>query len=280
MTWRTAKRYSRAGGTFSATDSSSNPQTGSTPGTQSMPSPQAPGPGIPSAPAPQAPGIPSGPVPSGPGPGPNFPGSGSWGSSSVYHPPGPGIGISSKPAPALGRPGDLRGDHGAWKNDGCFSQGSKGWKPDIMSLGDAHSCPGERGPQSPDRPSNISEGQGGYNSHAFREESDVAEALQYLGYFGTDGEAMLRRFQKHWNLVSSRISYVPDRYREIFSLHIPRGILSADGRIGPDTLNAIEIAAVNQRTSPQLAWSNVIDMVTTSGNGYGKKNLYNAAQGM
>jgi hypothetical protein len=73
---------------------------------------------------------------------------------------------------------------------------------------------------------------------------------------------------------------VPDRYRSISFPHIPTGNLQVDGDIGPNTLNALEISMVNQRTSPKLAWPCVIEMVTIAGTGYGKQHLYNAAQGM
>lgn len=199
----------------------------------------------------------------------------------VYHPPGPGIGLRPGPAPALGRPGLLTGlGHGEWKNESCFSQGSKGWKPDILSIGNAHSCPGEKGPQSPFRPPNISEDPAGYNTVAFRNEDDVAHALQYLGYQSPDGNAMIRRFQRHWNLVISRIAYSPERYRNVPFIYLPQGNLTVDGEIGPHTLNAIEVAMINQRESPDLQWPSVIEMVSTAGTGYGKKKLYNAAQGM
>ncbi len=308
MTWRTARKYSKAGGLFAATSSaapasasvaarpsSSLPPTG---GSSSRPPSTAPRPTIPASlsplPAgrPQPPGTgaprlppPPGTFPSPPGlnfdPGPrSTPGFHPRNPGPVFHPPGPGIGFRPGPAPALGRPGDLPGDHGAWQNESCFSQGSKAWKPDILTLTAAHSCPGEKGPQSPSRPPNISGGPGGYNSQLFGDESDVARALQYLGYLSPDGNAMIRRFQRHWNLVISRIALVPDRYRSISFPHVPEGNLQVDGDIGPNTLNALEIAMVNQRMSPKLAWPCVIEMVTTAGNGYGKQHLYNAAEGM
>src|SRR5690606_16003045 len=160
----------------------------------------------------------------------------------VYHPPGPGIGVCPGPAPALGRPGILPGDHGGWKNDSCYSRVSKGWKPDILSIGTAHSCPSEKGPQSPPRPPNVSGDLVGYNTHVFRDENDVAAALQYLGYRSPDGNAMIRQFQQDWNLVISRIAYVPDRYRNVPFVYVPQGNLQVDGDIGPHTLNAIEVA--------------------------------------
>ncbi len=198
----------------------------------------------------------------------------------MYHPPGPGIGLCPGPAPALGRPGLLPGNHGEWKNESCYAQGSKNWKPDILTIGDAHNCPSDKGPQSPFRPPNISADPSGYNTKFFRDEGSVARALQYLGYRSHDGNAMIRRFQRHWNLVISRLASVPARYRNISFPHIPQGNLQVDGEIGPHTLNALETAVVNQRMMPQLAWPNIIEMVTTAGSGYGKERLYNAAQGM
>ena len=199
----------------------------------------------------------------------------------VFHPPGPGIGKRRGPAPALGRPGILPGGKDGWKNDSCFSQGSKGWKPDILSLGDAHACPGNKGPQSPARPPNISNDPSGYNTRLFQNENDVAKALEYLGYRSPDGNAMIRRFQRHWNLVSSRLAYAPALYASVQFAHEPIGNLQVDGDIGPNVLNGIEIAIVNQRMNPQLAWPNVIEMVTTAGDGsgYGKQKLYNAVTG-
>lgn len=278
MTWRTARKYAR-------TESSSAPAPTPRPMAATRQA-SVPRPPQSSSSTPPRPGLPRsgfipGPTVTGHGPTPR-PSDGYHPRSPdlTYHPPGPGIGLRPGPAPALGRPGLLPGNHGGWKNRSCYSQGSKNWKPDIMSLGDAHNCPGEKGPQSPPRPPNISADRGGYNTRTFRDEADVAHALQYLGYRSPDGSAMIRRFQRHWNLVISRIAMVPDRYREIQFVHIPQGNLRVDGKIGPNTLNAIEIAMINQRTAPQLGWPNVIELVITAGSGYGKERLYNAAQGM
>ena len=293
MTWRTARQYARTGGLFAATSSappasssapkqaSLSPGPSSAPPSSSAPRPTPPPASFVPGPTPPTPSFIPGPTVTGfdPAPGPSI-GYHPRSPDLTYHPPGPGIGLRPGPAPALGRPGLLPGNHGGWKNDSCYSQGSKGWKPDIMSLGDAHNCPGEKGPQGPPRPPNISGDPAGYNSRTFRDESNVAHALQYLGYQSPDGNAMIRRFQRHWNLVISRIATVPDRYRNIQFAHVPQGNLRVDGEIGPHTLNALEIAMVNQRMNPQLAWPNVIELVITAGNGYGKERLYNAAQGM
>jgi hypothetical protein len=294
MTWRTARMYSRAGGTFAATDPSSAPK----PPPRQVSSVHVPsGPGRPPPPStiprPQPTGM--GPVPrptgldpsSRPRPGLD-PERKPWGfypvprspDPTVFHPPGPGIGLQPGPAPALGRPGTLTRDHGAWKNESCYSRGSKGWKPDILSIGDAHNCPNPRGPQSPDRPPNISDNPAGYNTRMFRREEDIVAALSALGYGGTtDAHAILRQFQGDWNLVVQRIAYVPDRYREIVFAHLPEGLVIVDGKLGPQSLNALEIAIINQNASPSLSWGNVMSMVRTSGDGYGRKKIYNAVEG-
>jgi len=196
-----------------------------------------------------------------------------------FHPPGPGIGIRPGPPPALGRPGDLPRDHGSWKNESCFSPGSRGWKPDIMSLGDAHVCPGNKGPQSPFRPPNISQGAGGYNDRMFHDEDAIGQALNYIGYSSPDGNAMLRQFQRHWNGVISAIAYAPNKYANVRFQYIPEGNLRTDGDPGPHSLNALEVAVINQRMS-DLTWPEIVGLTSSSDNGYGRHRQYNAAQGM
>lgn len=198
----------------------------------------------------------------------------------AFHLPGPRICFSPGPPRALGRPGDLPRDHGAWKNKSCFSRNSKGWKPDILTIGDAHTNPGEKGPQSPDRPPNVSGDRAGYNTRMFRDGKDVARSLRYLGYtFGNDGDALIRLFQQNWNRVVNRIDYIPGRFRDVPFTYVPSGYLSVDGIIGPHTLNALEIALINQRMNAALSWENVFNMASGS-NGYGRRNVYNAAQGI
>lgn len=197
----------------------------------------------------------------------------------TFHPPGPGIGIQPGPPPALGRPSQLPRDHGSWRDKSCFAPGSRGWKPDINSIGDAHTCPVERGPQSPFRPPNLSQREGGYNTRLFRDEESVAQALEYIGYGSTDGNAMLRDFQRHWNGVISALSLSPVLFSSINFAALPEGNLKVDGDIGPNTLNAIEAAVINQRLS-NLLWTDIVQLSRTSDNGYGRRHVYNAAQGM
>ena len=202
------------------------------------------------------------------------------GDPAVFHPPGPGIGLRPGPAPALGRPGILSGDHGAWRNESCFSRGSKGWKPDILTLGDSHNCPGWKGPMSPFRPPNVSQGEHGYNSKMFRNESDVGRGLLYLGYSSPDGNAMLRAFQSDWNLVSTAIAMSPDRYGGIEFAILPQGNLQQDGDIGPNTLNALEVAMGNQRLAG-VRWHDLVEMMRGDAHRtkYGRQKRYNAIHG-
>lgn len=198
-----------------------------------------------------------------------------------YLPPGPLPPRKPGPPPALGRPEALPRDHGAWKNRSCFSRGSKNWKPDIMSLGDAHNCcpPDGKGPQSPNRPPNISGGQGGYNGKLFPDERSVAGALKKLGYVGSNGNDLLGKFQRHWNGVVSSIRHSPRKWDINAFAEKPTGLLMVDGVIGPHTLNAIEIALFNQNSDASMRWVDVVDFSATYGNGYGRRNKYNAAEG-
>jgi len=196
-----------------------------------------------------------------------------------YHPPGPGIGKFPGPAPALGRPETLPKGRGAWKNYSCFSKGSKGWKPTIMSLTLAHSRPGEKGPLSPFRPPNISGDDAGYNTSVFRNESDVLHALDQIGYHGSRGPVMLNNFQQDWNSVTSRISMTPDCFRSVRFPFLPSGSLKVDGVIGPNTLNAIEVALSNQNLTKDLFWPEVVSMASFKNKIYGKDRVYNAIEG-
>lgn len=196
-----------------------------------------------------------------------------------FHPPGPGIGTRPGPAPALGRPGSISGDHGSWKNESCYSKGSKGWKPTIMSIGTAHICPGTKGPQSPFRPPNISSDAAGYNSSIFRNEADAGEALGQIGYSGTDPISMVKSFQRNWNRVTSKLAMMPDCFRTVRFPFLPQGTLTVDGTIGPNTLNALEVALSNQSLSPDLFWPEIVAMSYAVGSGYGKRRIYNAAEG-
>lgn len=148
-----------------------------------------------------------------------------------------------------------------------------------MSIGDAHTCPGEKGPQSPFRPPNTSGDSYGYNTKLFRDEDSVGEALNYIGYRSPDGNAMLRDFQRHWNAVISALALSPMRFANMMFKILPEGNLQVDGDIGPNVLNALEAASINQKFS-NLRWPDIVEITTTSDNGYGRTRLYNAAEGM
>lgn len=274
MTWRTSRRYSKTGGRG----------YGAEPTPTSRPEPSRPPGGTKPIPTTRFDPMPTPdnrppanrPRPTLPGPTLSFI---PKGDTTPFHPPGPGIGIRPGPPRALGRPGLLPRDHGSWKNDSCFSPGSRGWKPDIMSIGDAHTCPGEKGPQSPFRPPNVSEDPDGYNTRLFRDEESVGKALQYIGYSSPDGNAMLRSFQRNWNSVISALAISPTTFSDLVFTILPQGNVRVDGDIGPHVLNALEVAVINQRLS-NLRWPDIVQLTTTSDNGYGRQRRYNAAEGM
>jgi len=149
-----------------------------------------------------------------------------------------------------------------------------------MSIGDAHNCcpPYGKGPNSPMRPPNISGDDAGYNTRLFRNEDDVLMALRYIGYTGDDGNGMVRLFQRHWNRVSMKVSNQPERYRDIPFTYMPAGLAMIDGEIGPQTLNALEIAMLNQRMNEALSWVSLVEIASATGSGYGRRRVYNAAE--
>lgn len=181
-----------------------------------------------------------------------------------------------------GRPSMLPQDHGAWKNaDNGYARYETQSKLTMCEVNGAQvAAPSPWGPYGPEWPPNISDDPAGYNTKLFRDEGDVAKALLYIGYLSEDGNAMIRRFQRHWNGVISQIASVPDRYSSINFAVIPQGNVIVDGLIGPQTLNALEAAIINQRMVPELSWNNVVQMTKgDTSNGYGRQHKYNAAQG-
>lgn len=287
MTWRTARRYTKTGGRgygaepigTSATSGSPSPGGDRPPGGGRPGGERPPGGGRPGdrpPPTTSIPEIPPATITTMPRPTLRFI---PKGSDLTFHPPGPGIGLRPGPAPALGRPGLLPDNHGGWKNESCYSRGSKSWKPDIKTLHTSHICPGEKGPQSPYRPPNVSQDAAGYNSRLFRDENDVGHALKYLGYDSPDGNAMLRSFQRHWNRVSSQLALDPGKYTNLMFVFLPKGNLKQDGEIGPHSLNALEVAIANQRAT-NMSWSDLVCVTSSHESGYGRERLYNAAQGM
>lgn len=181
-----------------------------------------------------------------------------------------------------GRPDLLPQDHGAWKNaDNGYARYETQSKLTMCEVnGSEVACPTPWGAYGPEWPPNVSGDPQGYNTKLFRSEDDVAKALLFIGYKHTDGNAMIRRFQRHWNGVISHIAHVPDRYKTVNFVVMPQGNVIVDGLIGPQTLNALEIAILNQREVPALSWHNVVELTKNDKSmGYGRRHKYNAAQG-
>ena len=193
-----------------------------------------------------------------------------------WRPKGAPSALRPGPAPALGRPADLPTDHGSWRDQSCIARNTKGWKPEITTLAAAHSCPGIKGPLGMTRPPNTSgSSPNGYNENIFRDEKDVANALMYCGYRSSYGNSMLRAFQADWNRVSASLSVNRERYKNIPLVHVPTGNLKTDGMIGPQSLRALEVALVNQR-SGQVSWCGLIDLISRGASGFGRGKVYNA----
>lgn len=181
-----------------------------------------------------------------------------------------------------GRPSMLPNDHGAWKNaDNGFARYETQSKLTMCEENFSEvACPSPWGPYGPERPHSDSRDPAGYNTRIFRNEEDVGRALNLLGYNSPDGNAMLRDFQRHWNGVVTKLNYNPTRYQSIPFVKMPSGMLRVDGLIGADSLNAIETAIINQRTSHELSWYNIVmAMKNDHSNGLGRRKVYNAAEG-
>lgn len=176
-----------------------------------------------------------------------------------------------------GRPSMVAHGHNAWASnpDSCFSRVSRDWKPEYTTLHQSHACPNPWGPQSSARPPNISDDPAGYNTKLWRDNNDVVNALHLLGYQGQI-DVMLQQFQANWNRVASNVMTNVERFGDISFKHVPAGLVIVDGKPGPQSLNALEIALENQRWSEDLAWPRMLEMVR--GSGYGRKKVYNAAQ--
>lgn len=124
-------------------------------------------------------------------------------------------------------------------------------------------------------PANPSGEQAGFNTDMWRGYENVAHALRFLGYQGSDGHAMIRQFQSDWNRVSQRVAINP-RFKAIKFKRVPRGNLVSDGDPGPKTLNALEVAILNQDI---ISWGGLV-MAASDPDAVrlGRERIYNAKE--
>lgn len=149
-----------------------------------------------------------------------------------------------------GRPQELPPAGNEARSTSCFSRNSKGWLPEMGSLQQGRLCgPAPWGRLGFEDPVNVTGADAGYNTQMWQDYDNVAEALRFLGYQGTDGYALIRQFQSDWNRVSQRVAVHP-RFKGIKWKRVPTGNLVADGEVGPKTLNALEVAILNQDVVP------------------------------
>jgi hypothetical protein len=160
-----------------------------------------------------------------------------------------------------GRPGDLEPCHGEWINQGPFKSRRDGWKPEMASLQQGGICCVPWGEVGIKNPPNISGDSAGYNTRLWQyQPSDHMMALDELGYRGTE-EEMVLNFQADWNWVSQSMATIGEM-KDLDWARLVIGNLISDGRVGPHTLNAIEIALVNQKKG--LAWPQLVSMTRRS----------------
>lgn len=172
-----------------------------------------------------------------------------------------------------GRPNLLDPSHGQWRDESGFARNSKGWKPDIRTLQQGHTPPVPWGPLGSQPPPNVSQDPAGYNTALWPDEAAVAQGLMYLGYRGTNGRALLRGFQAEWNYVVQRVATDP-AFQGVNWARVPAGNLVADGNIGPRTLNAMEIAAMNKDHG--VPWRGLVEATKHPQQTQGRVHVYSA----
>ena len=170
-----------------------------------------------------------------------------------------------------GRPGDLPSAGNEAQSESGFSRSSKGWLPEMGSLqqGRMRSVPWGR--LGMDDPPDTSGDRSGYNTKMWQGYDNVADALRFLGYKGTDGYAMTHQFQVDWNHVVQRVAVDP-RFKRFDWHHVPSGNLVADSEVATRTLNALEVAVKNQPTVP---WQGLV-MAAKEPLTLGRKHVYSA----
>ena len=153
----------------------------------------------------------------------------------------------------------------------CYSRNSKGWLPEMGSLQQGHLCRTHGGRLGMDNPPNTSDDSAGFNTKMWQGYDNVADALRFLGYKGTDGYAVIHAFQVDWNRVVQRVATDP-RFKRFDWHHVPSGNLVADSEVGARTLNALEVAVKNQSG---VAWKSLV-MAAKDPMTLGRKHLYSA----
>ena len=154
-----------------------------------------------------------------------------------------------------GRPQELPPAGNEARSTSGFSRNSKGWLPEMKSLQQGRLCgPAPWGRLGFEDPVNTSGEEAGFNTEMWKGYDNVADALRFLGYQGNDGYELVRRFQSDWNRVVQRVAVHPN-FKNLGWKRVPTGNLVADGEVGAKTLNALEVAIVNQDVVP---WRNVV----------------------
>ena len=115
----------------------------------------------------------------------------------------------------------------------------------------------------------------------FSSSEDVANVLAELGYKWKGGDrfsfsSAVRQFQSDYNTLSNEIPTYSD-LQIVNWIRVPKGALVADGTVGPWTMNALEIALVNQRGG--VPWEQVLLIATLPNKGGEKTRIHDAIKG-
>jgi hypothetical protein len=153
--------------------------------------------------------------------------------------------------------------------------------PNIHLLHQANLPISPWGPVGHAHPPNITGNPAGYNTKLFQSDQQVVNILSELGY-AWEGEQKfdfsraVRQFQADYNALSNSIP-AKRRLQDVTWVRVPRGHLVADGSVGPVTLNALEIALVNQRGG--VSWEQAILLMGEAMRGHPPKvPVYDARQ--
>jgi len=153
--------------------------------------------------------------------------------------------------------------------------------PNIHLLHQANIPISPRGSVGHAHPPNVTGNTAGYNTKLFETDQQVVDVLAELGY-AWEGSGQfefgraVRQFQSDYNDMSNSIVSKP-RLREVNWVRVPRGHLVADGMVGPVTMNAMEVALVNQRGG--LSWEQLMLLSAEAKRGYpAKDHVYDARE--
>ena len=154
--------------------------------------------------------------------------------------------------------------------------------PNIHLLHQANIPISPWGPVGHAHPPNVTGNPAGYNTKLFQTDGQVVDVLAELGYAAGRGEQKfdfgraVAQFQSDYNALSNSIP-AKRELQNVNWVRVPKGHVVADGMVGPVTMNAMEVALVNQRGG--IPWEQAILLMVEAARGYPPKtHVYDARQ--